>query len=228
MRCIKNVFPAPDLYDLATMPFLVFEGLDGSGKSSLIQELEKTLSSRYIQFRRTREPGGTPFADEIRELILKHSQDAPTAKCELLLYEASRAQHVEKVIRPNLLLNKWVLCDRYTASSVAFQGSARGIRPEDVESLNEFATSGLRADLTILLDLTVEEARKRRLSRGQQKGEKEDRIEAEADEFHQRVRQGFLNLAYKESDQWLILDARKTVLELHQELVKKCQEKKWI
>lgn len=207
------------------MRFLVFEGLDGSGKSSLMAALEKELHKRQISCYRTREPGGTPLGDEIRNMILRKEGPAPLGRTELLLYEASRAQHVEEVIRPQLSQGHWVLCDRFTASSVAFQGGGRAISEKDVISLNDFATGGLKADLTVLLDLSVEESRKRRQGRGAQTGESEDRIESEADTFHEKVRQSFLHQAQQDPQGWLVLDARETPEVLFTQLMNALIEK---
>ena len=135
------------------MSFIVFEGLDGSGKSSLMAALEKELQQRQIQYHHTREPGGTRLSEEIRNMILRKEGPSPLPRTELLLYIASRAQHVEEVIAPKLQSGSWVLCDRFTASSVAFQGGGREIKESDVHMLNTFATGGLQADLTVLLDL---------------------------------------------------------------------------
>lgn len=201
------------------MAFLVFEGLDGSGKSSLMEALEKELLRRQIIVHRTREPGGTPLGDEIRNMILRKEGPSPIPRAELLLYEASRAQHVDEVIKPHLQKKHWILCDRFEASSVAFQGGGRDISEVDVMALNKFATGGLRADLTILLDLSVEESKKRRQGRSQQTGDAEDRIESEADSFHEKVRQGFLKQAHASPESWLILDARKTPGQLFEELL---------
>ena len=181
--------------------------------------LEAELKKRSIACYRTREPGGTPLGDEIRNMILRKEGPAPTSRTELLLYEASRSQHVDEVIRPKLKGNNWVLCDRFTASSVAFQGGGREIHEHDVHALNTFATGGLKADLTILLDLSVEESRQRRQGRGAQTGESEDRIESEADTFHEKVRQAFLKQSRSEQSSWLVLDARKTPAELFAELL---------
>lgn len=199
--------------------FLVFEGLDGSGKSSLMRSLEERLNQDQISFHRTREPGGTPLGDEIREMILRTQGPNPLPRAELLLYEASRAQHVDQVIRPKLAVGEWVLCDRFAASSVAFQGGGREISESDVVMLNTFATGGLEADLTVLLDLSVEESRRRRQSRGAALGETEDRIESEADDFHEKVRQSFLKQARAAEAKWLVLDASKTPQELSSELL---------
>lgn len=207
------------------MKFLVFEGLDGSGKSSLMVALERELERRGIAFQRTREPGGTPLGDEIRQMILRKEGPSPLPRAELLLYEASRAQHVDQVIRPTLEKGVWVLCDRFAASSVAFQGGGRDISEKEVVMLNNFATGGLKADLTILLDLSVEESRKRRQGRGEKNGESEDRIESEADSFHEKVRQSFLKQAHEQAGTWLVLNAKETPEVLFQQLLKALAEK---
>lgn len=196
------------------MKFLVFEGLDGSGKSSLMKALTDVLVQRGQKVHTTREPGGSPLGDALRELILSPGGPAPKARAELLMYEASRAQHVDEVILPKLKQGFFVLSDRFAASSIAFQAGGREIALADVEWLNHFATGGLQPDYTILLDLSVEESRRRRMSRSQQTGEAEDRIEAEAEAFHERVRQGFLMQARKNPSQWLVLDAQKSPAEL--------------
>lgn len=210
------------------MFFVVFEGLDGSGKSSLMRKLEQHLINAGQELILTREPGGTVVGDEIREIILKKQTTPPTPRTELLLYQASRAQHVDLVIKPALSQKKWVLCDRFTASSVAFQGGGRGISLDQVNWLNDFSTDLLKADLTVLLDLSVEESKKRRSHREHQMGSSEDRIEAEADSFHEKVRQGFLNQADKNPENWLILNAALTPEELFSLLIAKLTEKKWL
>lgn len=211
------------------MAFLVFEGLDGSGKSSLMRALEAELSKRGISFHRTREPGGTPLGEEIRDIILRKTTDrVPVPRAELLLYEVSRAQHVDEVIKPQLAKGAWVLSDRFSASSVAFQAGGRAISEEDVMMLNSFATAGLKADLTILLDLTVEESRRRQAQRTLQTGEGADRIEAEKDSFHQRVRDSFLKQAKADPQGWQILDARQSTEEMLKSLLQTLKEKKWL
>jgi dTMP kinase len=210
------------------MPFIVFEGLDGSGKSSLMAALEQHLLSKDLKVHRTREPGGTPLGDELRELILRKEGAAPSPRAELLLYEAIRAQHVDHVIRPYLQKDFWVLCDRYKASSIAFQAGGRQIPTEWVDKLNEFATQGLDADLTVLLDLPVEESRRRRQNRSQHSGVSEDRIESEADSFHERVRQAFLSQAKLNPQKWVILDASYSVEELFKQLMVVLRGSRWI
>lgn len=210
------------------MPFIVFEGLDGSGKSSLMAALEAELNSKNLATLRTREPGGTPLGDEIRELILRTHGQAPTPRTELLLYEASRAQHVDEVIRPALERRTWVLCDRFSASSVAFQAGGRDIPENWVEKLNDFATDGLQAELTVLLDLSVDESRRRRQQRQRGGGGKEDRIESESENFHERVRHSFLQQAARQPKSWIVLDASKPIETLVKELLQRLRGLKWL
>lgn len=213
------------------MIFLAFEGLDGSGKSSLMKQLEDHLLQQKLPLIKTREPGGTPVGDQLRSIILTKNEDlslSPTARTELLLYEASRAQHVDQVIRPALQQKKWVLCDRFTASSVAFQAGGRKISIEQVRWLNAFAIDGVEPNLNILLDLTVEESKKRRQNRETQSGEKEDRIEAEAEAFHERVRQGFLAESEAHPQKWLVLEASQSPEQLFEILLKELKVRKWL
>lgn len=210
------------------MRFIVFEGLDGSGKSSLISALEKILSSQGQAYIRTREPGGTELGEDIRNLILRTSGQAPTPRAELLLYEASRAQHVDKVIRPALDQGKWVLCDRFSASSVAFQSGGREISQQQVEMLNDFATAGLRAHLTVLIDVPVATALHRIQSRSSQTGEAVDRIEQEKEDFHQKVKQSFLDQAKQDSQNWLVLSGEQSPEALLQALIAKLRGQGWL
>ena len=203
------------------MAFVVFEGLDGSGKSTLIKKLKSHLEESGVEVVLSHEPGGTELAEDIRHLILKTEGEAPVAMTELLLYEASRAQHVETLIRPNLKQQKWVLCDRFTGSTLAFQCGGRGIDRSTVDQLNNFATGGLEPDLWVLLDLSLEESERRRKSRG----EEEDRLESEAAEFHQRVRDYYLKLAKEDEKKWLVLNAEKPVDELFETLKSELSER---
>lgn len=217
------------MFNRPCMKFLAFEGLDGSGKSSLMLAVEKELTAQGIRLHRTREPGGTLLGEDIRDLILQKKEGrAPVSKAELLLYEADRAQHVETVIKPRLGAGHWVLSDRFAASSVAFQAGGRNISEEDVQWLNKFATSDLKPDLYILLDVTVEESRRRRQTRASASGEKEDRIESEADEFHQRVRQGFLKQSQQDPKRWLVLDATMTTEEMLSKTLSELRQRKWL
>lgn len=206
------------------MFFLAFEGLDGSGKSSLMNQLQNHLSQNNKSFIKTREPGGTVIGDQLRGIILAKTNEVPTPRTELLLYEASRAQHVDLVIKPALENKNWVLCDRFSASSLAFQSGGRQISEDQVNWLNDFATSSLKPDLNILLDLTVEESQRRR----QKRGEDDDRMESEEEAFHQRVRAGFLKQAVQHPTEWLVLDAAQPPEDLFQILIKELKSRQWL
>ncbi|CAN5683705.1 dTMP kinase [soil metagenome] len=214
------------------MRFLSFEGLDGSGKSTLIAGLKTELERRSMTVRVTREPGGTPLAEEIRSLILRNpgSQlETPESATEILLYEASRAQHVAKVIRPSLALGEWVLCDRYSESTVAFQCFARGLDRVEVDRLNRFAEQGLRPELVVLLDLPVTASRARQNRRASEDASQSlDRIEQEADDFHERVRKGFLAQVKEDPARWFVLDAQLSATELLQRTLAELEKRGWL
>lgn len=205
--------------------FIVFEGLDGAGKSTLLNRLQKELERHEQKVTVTREPGGTILSEELRQLILRRDVEAPSARTELLLYEASRAQHVDLLIRPKIEAGGWVLCDRFTASSVAFQAGGRQIPVEDVAWLNSFATQNLQPVLTILLDLPYEEAKKRQNKRLENPDEKLDRMEAEAHDFHERVRASFLYQAQEAGNSWVVLSALQTPEELLENLIQCMKER---
>lgn len=210
------------------MAFLVFEGLDGSGKSTLIQAISAELKARGKGFILTREPGGTPLAEDIRGLLLRTDQEAPVAPAELLLYAASRAQHVARVIKPALDRGEWVLCDRFSASTVSFQCFARGLSRPAVDWLNVFAEQGVKPHLYVLLDLTVEESHRRQSKRSLGSGQESDRMERESREFHEAVRQGYLAQAEDDPEGWLILDATHSPDEMKRQVVKALEERNWL
>jgi dTMP kinase len=171
--------------------FIAFEGGEASGKSTQAQRLATRIDAVL-----TREPGGTPLGEEIRSLLL-HADHDVGPRAEALLMAAARAQHVREVIEPALAAGRHVVTDRFTASSLAYQGAGRGLPLGEVQALSAFATAGLEPDLYVLLDLAPEVAAARR-SRSQ------DRMEAAGEAFHQRVRAGFLSLA---SDRrWIVVD----------------------
>lgn len=207
--------------------FIVFEGLDGSGKSTLIKGLTAELESRGQKFRLTREPGGTPLAEEIRNLLLRTDSEAPVAATELLLYAASRAQHVAGVIQPSLRKGEWVICDRFSASSVAFQCFARGLDRSQIDWLNTFAQAGTSPDLYVLVDVTVDES-ERRQSKRIEGGQKADRMESEKREFHESVRRGYLAQAKENPKGWLVLDGTLSPEDLRNELIAKLKERGWL
>jgi len=206
--------------------FIVFEGLDGSGKSTLIQGLSQVLEQQNISFHKTREPGGTLLGEEVRKLLLQVEGDSPVPRAELLLYEAIRAQHVEKLIKPKLAEKSWVLCDRYTASTFAFQAGGRGLTEEDINWLNAFATDQLEPDLWVLVDLPPQECQKRMAKRGEQ-GQEKDRFEQEELSFHEKVRNNYKKQSTGKSN-WLVLDGLKKPDELITELVENLKGRKWL
>lgn len=182
--------------------FITLEGGDGSGKTTQAELLEEWLEGRGRTVLRTREPGGTDVGVEVREIVLHHRGDiAPRA--EALLYAADRAHHVATVVRPALERGEIVIQDRYIDSSVAYQGAGRVLDPAEVRFVSEWATEGLRPDLTILLDLDADAARAR-LDRARTRY---DRLEAEASDFHDRVRTAYLDLAAAEPERFLVVDA---------------------
>lgn len=182
--------------------FITLEGGDGAGKTTQASLLEEWFQSQGRDVVRTREPGGTPLGVEIREMVL-HSRGHIDERAEALLYAADRAQHIETLVRPALAEGKVVIQDRYFDSSVAYQGVARDLGADRVRGLSLWATRDLLPDLTVLLDLSVEDGR----ARLEALGKRFDRLEAEAAAFHERVRQAFLDLAAAEPERFLVLDA---------------------
>jgi dTMP kinase len=177
--------------------FITFEGLDGSGKTTQVQLLAVRLRAEGVEVVITREPGGTPLGEEIRDLVLHGGDMAPWA--EAALYAASRAQHVAEVIRPALARGATVLCDRYVDSSVAYQGIARGLGLDRVLELNLAAVGGLMPDHTILIDIESSGAVARM-------SEERDRIEREDDGFHARAADGYRQLAARFPERYVIVD----------------------
>jgi len=188
-----------------TGTFIVLEGGEGAGKSTVLAALAKLLRDDGREVVETREPGGTPFGERVRALVLE-SRGVDDALTELLLFEAARAHLLSSVIRPALERGGIVLCDRFTASSVAYQGHGRGLGREVVERANAIATGGLAPDLTLLLDLPVEAGLDRRASEGA-----ENHFDRETVDFHARVREGFLALAAESPSSWAVIDASQPV-----------------
>lgn len=183
--------------------FITVEGGEGGGKTTALNELEATLTAQGLSVARTREPGGTPLAESIRELLLAPRDESVDPTCELLLFFAARAQHVNRHIRPLLEQGTWVLCDRFTDSTVAYQGYGRELGVERIEELEQYTLGDFRPDLTIILDIDPVIGSERVLSRGMGK----DRMEAEELSFHQRVREGFLERAHTHPERYCIIDA---------------------
>ncbi len=201
--------------------FITFEGPEGSGKSTQIRMLADALLKLGVRCLITREPGGTDFAEKLRALIKNYpGPETIHPETELLLIEAARAQHVAEKILPALAEGKVVLCDRFTDSSSAYQGAARGLGLEAVARLNAFATRGRLPDVTILLDLPPQRGFARTRKRQETQGEF-DRFEVEDLEFHRQVRQAFLALAAAEPERFLVADADREQESVHQELLAK-------
>ncbi len=184
-------------------PFVTFEGIEGSGKTTQIRRLSDHLKARGTPHLVTREPGGTPLANEIRALLLSPRDEPVSPETELLLYEAARAQHVRAVILPALAAGTAVLCDRFCDATLAYQGFSRGIEASRIEWLNGFAAAGAVPDLTILLDLAPEDGFRRIAGRGRIL----DRLEAESIAFHRQVREGYLSLCRRHPGRIVLVDA---------------------
>lgn len=198
--------------------FITFEGIDGSGKSTQMRLLANFLKSNGCDVLLTREPGGTPVGVRLRAALLD-AQEEVDPLAELLVFAADRAQHVHRVLRPALQSGQVVFSDRYADATVAYQGAGRGFEPELIAEIIELATEGLKPDLTVLFDLSVEDstARTRRRSDGKQKG---DRLDSEADDFHIRVREAYLAIARAEPERVKIVETNRLVEETHEHLKK--------
>lgn len=184
--------------------FITLEGPEGSGKSMQICEMAEFLRQQGRQVLTTREPGGTFIGDQIREVIMRMDNTMMSPRSEILLFCAARAQIVEEVIRPNLEKGLVVISDRYADSTLAYQGYGHGLDMETLKQILRFATGGLQPDLTLLLDVDVEEGLKRRRIGG---GEW-NRLDAQQLAFHQRVRQGYLIMAGEDPARWRVINAR--------------------
>ena len=187
--------------------FISFEGPEGGGKSTHVAALAEALRAEGKSVLVTREPGGTRLAELIRGLVREELEDPPVTRAEVLLFLASRAQVVANVIKPALARGEWVLCDRFSDSTFAYQGYGRGIDVQLLKELNEFATEGLVPDLTILLDVPLEVSRARLAERQRVTAAAADRIEAAGEAFHKRLREGFLALAKAEPGRFAVIDS---------------------
>ena len=182
--------------------FITLEGIEGAGKSTQKDALCRLLDVNGVPYIETREPGGTSYAESIRELLLSHSDDAPSAKTELLLMFAARAQHLEKRILPALQAGTWVICDRFTDSTYAYQGGGRELPVDWIETLETLVQGAKRPDLTLIFDVPIEIGLARAGYRGAL-----DRIESEDLAFFERVRAMYQQIASRETDRVVMLDA---------------------
>lgn len=185
--------------------FITLEGPEGCGKTSQLPALAEYLREAGYDVIVTREPGGTAVGDQIREILMNLQNVSIIPRTEILLFLAARAQHVEELIRPALAQGKVVLCDRYGDSTLAYQGFGHRTDLETLQMLLAFATGGLKPDLTLLVDVPVEEG----MARKRVNSAEWNRLDAYALAFHERVRQGYFALAEAEPDRWLIIDATK-------------------
>lgn len=193
--------------------FITIEGSEGSGKSTNIQFVYDYLKEKNIPFIVTREPGGTPIAEKIRELLLDTKNSLLCSDAELLLVFAARAQHLQERIIPALEAGQWVVSDRFTDASYAYQGGGRGLSWHKIAQLEQWVQGDLRPDATILLDIPVEQG----MQRIQQRGEK-DRFEQEQLAFFQRIRDSYLKLAKENPERFYIINTLPTIEEVHKQL----------
>jgi dTMP kinase len=196
--------------------FITLEGSEGSGKSSQVQPLVSALEEAGYEVVATREPGGTPIGDQIRTVLHDMANTDMHARTEILLFQAARAQHVEQLILPSLNAGKIVICDRYADASMAYQGYGRETDLEKLRYLINYATCGLKPDLTLFLDVHVEEGLRRRLKSG---GEW-NRLDALKVAFYQRVRDGYLSLVREDPERWVVIDANRPFDQVQEDIRK--------
>lgn len=190
--------------------FITFEGPDGSGKSTQVPLLARSLAARGLQVIAVREPGGTPIGDQIRKVVHDLENAVMDPHTELLLYSASRAQLVAQVIRPHLQCGDVVICDRYADSTLAYQGYGRGLDLVALQQITAFATGGLTPDLTLYLDIDAEAGLARRSAEGEW-----NRMDAPPLDFHRRVRDGYLELLAAQPERWVRIDASQSIDAVH-------------
>ena len=191
--------------------FITFEGGDGCGKTTQITLLDEYLRNKGYKTLLTREPGSIGLGEKIREILLNYDGEVSPV-CESFLFLADRAQNVDCIIRPALNEGTIVICDRHTDSSVAYQGYGRGLDIDRINKLNNIATSGLKPDLTIVLDVDVETSQAR-------VGSEKDRMESAGIEFFERVRQGYLEIAKQEPERVKVVDSKQSIKDIHKQIL---------
>ena len=199
--------------------FITIEGSEGAGKSTNIRHIQDYLNNKNIDFISTREPGGTPVAEKIRDLLLDKTNTSLCSDAELLLMFAARAQHLNELIIPALESGKWVLSDRFTDASYAYQGGGRGLSWEKIAQLEQFVQGDLRPDATILLDIPVELGMERVRNRGET-----DRFEQEQLSFFKRIRNAYLTLAKEHPERFHIIDTQPAIEDVHKQLTQVMDE----
>ena len=191
--------------------FITFEGADGCGKTTQLNMLAEYLTEKGFDVVVTREPGAKGLGEKLREILLNY-EGVVSDRCEAFLFLADRAQHVDVIVKPAVALGKIVLCDRHTDSTVAYQGYGRGQDIDRINLLNNIATDGMKPDLTFVFDIDVETSQQR-------VGSEKDRMESAGMDFHNRVRQGYLKLAENEPNRIKVIDAKKSIPDIHDEVV---------
>ena len=197
--------------------FITFEGADGCGKTTQMERLAEYLKNNGKDVLLTREPGGKGLGEKVREILLNY--DGPVSdRCESFLFLADRAQNIDIIVNPAVSQGEIVLCDRHIDSTVAYQGYGRGLDIERINKLNDIATNGKKPDLTFVFDIDVETSMKR-------VGKEKDRMESAGIDFHNRVRKGYLELAKQEPQRIKVLDATKSIEEIHNNVIEIINEK---
>ena len=206
--------------------FVTFEGIEGVGKTTQVARLANVLNARGIAHVVTREPGGTPLAESIRQLVLTAREEALPPSAELLLMFAARAVHLANLIEPNLQAGRWVICDRFTDATYAYQGGGRQLSAEPIRELERMIQGTRRPDLTILLDAPVAGALARAKARNA--GSAADRFERERSEFFERVRNAYLARAAAEPERIAVIDATRTIDEVGERILAQLKARSWI
>lgn len=191
--------------------FITFEGTDGCGKTTQIELLKTYLENKGFEVILTREPGAKGLGTKLREILLNYDGEV-SSNCESFLFLADRAQHVDTLIKPAIENGKIVLCDRHTDSTVAYQGYGRGLDLEQINMLNNIATSGLKPNITFVFDIDIETAQER-------VGKSKDRMESAGLEFFKRVRQGYLEIAKSEPERVKVLDATQKIEQISEQVI---------
>lgn len=191
--------------------FITFEGADGCGKTTQLKLLAEYLTNKGLEVVITREPGAKGLGEKVREILLNYDGEV-SDRCESFLFLADRAQHIDMIVNPAIEQGKIVLCDRHTDSSVAYQGYGRGLSIDRISMLNNLAVNGRYPDMTLIFDIDVETSMTR-------VGEQKDRMESAGMEFFNRVRNGYLEIAKQEPDRVKVLDAKKSINEIHHDVI---------